>query len=390
MTSPQVFVSYSQKSKEHTAELAVEIRGRGLRTWQDVSYIRRGLKFESEIRAGMAASDGCLVHVTEHALRSRWLRRLEIPLAVQLRTTKPYRLIPVFEGFEDFQQAGAATEKAFGVNLAEYSGCLIRADGDLVAASRDTVKSFYPKEGDMDTTRGSLRIGFHTRAYTPGDHDLNLDWTALLDRPVVLEESWRRLWTGLLDINKILRDWSPCRRIILSGVAHLGAAFAFGMAFPVVSRYEIAVQQGPELWERAQAAHHDLLISTDWGNVEGDVVTVEVSAAREIHQDVAGYLTGMKIQPRARLLVRPGDGSPSRTSLSANSAWACAADVAEALNRLRADVRPRRIMIFLAAPMAFAVFLGSQVNAAGASIETYEFEGNGYYRALVIESGRAE
>lgn len=390
MTSPQVFVSYGQKSKERTAELAVETRGRGLRTWQDISHIRRGLKFESEIRAGMEASDGCLVHVTEHALRSRWLRRLEIPLAVQTRSTRPYRLIPVFEGVEDFEQARVITEKAFGVNLAEYSGCLIPSDGDLVPASRDIVKSFYPKEGDTDTIRRSLRIGFHTRAYTPGDHDLDLDWTDLLDRPGVAEESWQRMWRGLLDVNKILRDWSPCRRITLSGLAHLSAAFAFGMAFPVVSRYEIGVQQGPELWAQTGTGDHGFIISTDWGDVEGEVVTVEVSAAREIHQDVTGYLTGTGIQPRVRLLVRPRNAAPSRTSLSGNSAWACAADVGEAVNRLRAEVRPRRIMIFLAAPMAFAVFLGTQVNAAGAFIETCEFEREGYRRALMIESGRAE
>ncbi len=386
MSAPSVFLSYASDHLEEVATLAEELRARGVRTWQDVSQIRSGEKVEAEIRMGLERADGCVWYVTERALESEWVRRLEVPLAIERRA--PFKKIPVFRSFESFTNAGEASRAAFGVNLTEWNGYL--ADGSeecLARVARGVLSSFFFRDGD-ERSRDLINLGLHARSYSPQDEEVTLDWTSLLGSGPGDQETWSRIWRAVLDVRTALGEWTSCRRLHVSGKAHLTAGFAVGLAFPLTSGFSISVSQDREEWDGTSRARHDFKVDVDWGTVTGDVVTVEVGASRAIFADVRRHLVENDLVPRARLQIYPAAG-PSRSSLEASQVGTLARDVTEHLNRVRAEVVPSRVLFFFACPLALAVLVGTQVNAAGASVECLEFDEGAYRPALSVKAGRA-
>ena len=385
MTSPIVFLSYSHEDLEAAVELAAEIRARGLRTWQDTKAMRLGEKFEAQLREGIDSADGVVFYTTPNSLRSEWVKRVEVPHAK--RQTPSFKLMPVFHGFRDFDVARIACIESLGFDLTEYYS--YRRSGvslDPAEAASYVLRSFFEPNGDG--TREVLNLGLHGRQVGPGDRDLDIDLTEWLGDEPGTEADWERIWIALLDLSDTVSRWSSCRRIHVTGVAHLSAAFALGMAFPAPSRFQFSVEQGGSVWNQDSDRAHEMVLRTDWGDLKGRVITVEVSVSRDVRADVDSYLQGLRISPRARLQVSP-IGSPGRDSLNGASASTLANDIVGHINALRAELQATEVMFFLACPMALALFLGASVNAMGSSVRIHEFDQGLYHQSLVVHSGRA-
>ena len=386
MTSSQLFISYEHDHLDEVVALTEELRARAVMTWQDIDDIRKGMKFEAEIRKGLADSNGCLWYVTDESLTSEWVRNLEVPLALKREST--FVKIPVFRSFGNYEAAKVATKESFGSDLTEFSAFMTDGSASsLATVANGALKTFFPKNGDS-SDRSVISVAMNARSYGPSDADVVLDWYSILGREPGQTKTWERVWHAILDVSAALTAWSPCRSIVLSGKAHLTAGFAFGLAFPTVSGFRLTVDQGGEPWENSLQVPHTFELDTDWGDLNGDVLTIEVGTSRSVLSDASRYLEANNLSPRARLKIEP-ESEPSKDAISLATAGSLARDIAEEVNKIRAGVTPKRLLFFMACPLALSVFIGSQLNAAGAEVVSMEFDEGEYHEALLVPSGRA-
>jgi hypothetical protein len=175
-------------------------------------------------------------------------------------------------------------------------------------------------------------------------------------------------------------------RIILD--THVSLAFGVGAILNVKSGKSIEIEQrtaGRQFW-----SPDDLPLDSTWPALvverervgDGKEIAVAVSLTHDVSRDVRQFVSGV---PAIGTIVhaRPVTGSGGRSVLCGHHAYVLAESV---LATLRADQGAGRTTahMFIAAPNAFAFFLGQQQPAIG-PVVTYEwdFEGrrDGKYRA---------
>ncbi len=388
---PRLYTSYSHECEAEVNEMAClveELRARGLKTWQDVSDIYSGEKFESQIREGMEASDGLLAYLSPAALASPYVTKLELPLGLELNRKRDlFAVIPVFRGFSSFKAAAFATKEALGRDLTLFQGYLIPEEGTgekLGEVALASLLHFYPRDGGVSCGE-PLLLGLHTRAYTPGNRELELDWTPLLSAGSASSEEWTRLWRATNDVKRVLEENSKRRDLLIEGHFHLSAGFLLGYVFRATSGYRLSIAQDGEEWTQGYASDVPFSMATDYGPIGSDYITLEICAVQDICPAVNALLASRDLEPRARLQVTP-EGRPRANSVARRNAWALARLAAEETKRLRAELEADRIELYMAGPKALAVLLGAEFNAHGASeLCTFEFGPGGYQPALVIK-----
>ena len=192
---------------------------------------------------------------------------------------------------------------------------------------------------------------------------------------------WDRYLAGIRDLQAVLSRWTEGRLLSLQIRAHLTAAIAFGRVFNQAAGWRPTVEgrHGRATVSDAEA-HRDLKVSPDKGAGSGDL-SVEIDLLGLKVSDLASETLAQLPEPATSRLClwreTTGDLSPEDVGAMASAA-------ANKVRKAAFDIRPKRIHLFCASPVEFAVFLGHRLTSMHADLHLYERDGAGYLPSLIV------
>ena len=393
--SPQAFFSYAHEDWESAVRLVEELKLRGFGVFRDVERMREGKRLEDEMGEGVGDADLLMCLITEHALQSKPVVEKELKPALRktVREGRPV-VMPVVCGLGSTHQE--VTERTWPVLqldfTATWSGGIlptaadVLAHEDAAAIARKAVAALYPR--DRGPAAGTWRLQVVTHGSPSACDGLSVDATSFLggtSRQVGHPAAWQRVLGGIVDLERALRAHGRRRDIEITGNAHLTAAFATGFVFRRVAGWRLAVRADDGVCHpQADAATHDALrISPEPGSLDSSFITVEVNLlGREMDGLVDDVLSALG-QPSFRLRVEHTGGS---TPIPCEDLAAMASTTARSIKQTVGERRTEAVHVFLAAPFAFAAFLGAELNAVGAFVQLYEWADHRYHPSLELES----
>lgn len=391
-------LSYSHADDDVTASRLVdELRLRGIVTTRDVENFGMGRRIGSEMDAGI---DGHLVvsHLTENALSSEPVvsRELRPALATFRQTGWPV-VVPVPRDLGEDRPAIDATIAGrvpvsiqatwlpiapSGVDHLPIEFCADVARGALRSVLRE---GRGPADGRWDlqvVSRGTSRAG----------SGFNVDATSLVggrDARPGDGECWQRIFNGLCDLEEALADYGGRREIQIVPFCHLTAGVATGYVFRRAKGWGACVlaRDGEACAQGSTVLRDGLRISpVDEGPAADGRLFVEVDlAGRPPREAVDELIRRSGGVPAGRLVI---DREPGADLLSAEQIAGHAVAIALAIKYARAKVAAKTVHLFIAAPAAFAVMLGAELNALCAELVLYEHAGeyDDYVETLTINA----
>jgi hypothetical protein len=207
------------------------------------------------------------------------------------------------------------------------------------------------------------------------DADLLVDWSPEFGARTV---DWDLLTLAAADLkNELARLRLP---IEVDPQARLAAAFAFGHCFPLASRIALTgVHRDGSRWSLGRGRDADAIEeeSERIAGADATVATIQVSFARSVGTAVRQAEASLGLNPGWRRSLA-GRGAPVDARVAAAAAWT----FGRAIRELR-DEGVREAHVFIAAPAALALLLGSAVNA-GPAMTLYHTDGGAYRASLRI------
>ena len=197
------------------------------------------------------------------------------------------------------------------------------------------------------------------------DADILIDWSP--EFTAGADPCWNDLVAARDDLRTEVRRAG--RPIEVSVNARLGAAFAFGRAFPPPARVEISTVEG---WRRGDHEDDRLVAVTDdvvGGNPQ--VAVVEASFRRSVTTAAGSAIASHHLNPGRRLSLTFG---PDATIVDEAVAAAATASFGNVLRQL-ADHGVRTVHLFYAGPGALAFLLGTTINAGPAIVLYHLIDG---------------
>ena len=372
--------------------IAEEIRARGVLTWQDITDIRSGKKLEREITLGLDKADAVLSMLTPASLASDPVCLLEIgPLLNRRRRGEAKDLIVAPRNLGDRAAIAEATIRRYGVDLTADWMPVILPAGEAVLTPAEAVPianavlgHFFPRGGNG---HDELRIGLHSRAFTPGFRDLEVDWTSLFDverRSRGTPDQWARAWRAIRDLQHTLARHTAQRRVLFDGQAHLTAGLLAGLAFSRSSGFQVGVLGGGARWDQGvpDSSPADVAITEEPQSLESTTVAVELELSRSVTARVSAYYARLGTVPRLRILVVPS--APSDRWVDPSSAGALASYLGRMIRDAVDRTAARQVDLFYAGPLSLAVLLGAEVGSLEASLQLFEFEDGAYHNSIRI------
>ena len=303
------FLSHEHGDRPALVRLETDMRRRGLSSWRDRKNQHRGEATDSAVvKAIQSETDGFVMYGTKKILTSAYVWEHEWPPAYlrhQAETRAdhpfPYPLIPIFVGI------GVADLKTAAVDHNQplpttFNGERLKPG----LAGRRTMASYLLRTGltrrSAEAPTGPLRLHLTTFAVPDDlDADILVDWSPEFGPGAVSP------WQDLLDArDDLAAALAQTGRVLEIGVqSRLGPAFAFGHAFPHVSKIPITAGDG---WQLGHDEDPALVAATEVPLVDGDpwIAVVEVSLARNVSVAVDRAAAAFGLAPARRLTIGYG------------------------------------------------------------------------------------
>jgi hypothetical protein len=248
------------------------------------------------------------------------------------------------------------------------------------------ITAMYPPATGPDSEAWKLQVV--TRGTPAACDGLSVDATSFLggEHPQVGHPAaWERFHQGLLDLERALRAHGQRREVELTGRAHLTAAVAAGFIFrrPTGWLLSVCADDGACYPLSAASEHDALRVSPQPGNPEASFITAEVNLLGRPMDPLVDAVLASLGRPSLRLRIEhanEGQYIPCNELAAMASATACA------IKTTAAERQAETAHLFLAAPFAFGVFLGAELNALGGFIQLYELAQHAYHPSLELES----
>ncbi len=374
------FLSHQNGDRAALMRLEADMRRRGLASWRDRKDQHRGVATDPAVLTAIQTdTDGFVIYGTTKILGSAYVWEHEWPPAYLRHQAEtgadhpfPYPLIPVFVEIGVTDLKGAA--KAFKQPLpTTFNGERLKPGLAGRRAMANHLLRTALARRSAEAASGPLRLHLTTFAVPDAlDADVLVDWSPEFAAGVTTP------WTDLL----LARDDLAAelartgRGLEISVQARLGPAFAFGHAFPSVSKIPITAGDG---WQLGHAEDLSLIAVTDVEIVTGDprVAVVEVSLVRDVTVAVDRAISALGLAPCRRLLIGYGSGADH---VDAAVAAAATAAFGRRLRKMR-DEGVTEAHVFLAGPAPLALLLGASVNA-GPAMTLYHTVDGDYVRSV--------
>jgi hypothetical protein len=391
--TPYAFFSYCHEDMESGIRLVEELKLRGFSVFRDIERMREGRRVESEMGQGIDQADLLMAYLTPASLASDPVVAKEIKPALRKfdREARPV-VFPVVAGLgSTHDEVTSNTWSRLQHDFTSTWGEGILGDvpkllplEDAAALAGKALKAVYPPGCGPDSGTWSLRVATHGAQHAVDG--LSVDGTSFLGgdrREVGHPAVWRRVYRGLVDLERVLRVHGQRRHIEVRGAAHITAAFATGIVFRRTTGWRLGVWADDDVcYPQVPATNREgLRVTPSVGSSDSHFVTAEVNLlGREMDTLVEDVLASIG-RPSLRLRVEhAADGYIPCDDL-ARMASATAAAIKSAVE----DRKANRVHLFIAAPLAFAVFLGAALNATGAFIQLYEWADHRYHPSLELQ-----
>lgn len=384
----QLFLSHYSKHGHEVAELARELRFRGIRPWVD----KQGgflVADDSAVEAERAIKEDCLgllLYATDDVFSRDFICDHEIPPALQMREADSRFLLLAVPRNLSFEELSEQSLKVYGSDLSRYhtrpaNGCWEDARAGLTEIAGDVlIKVLRLAELNSE---GQLGIQFSTREVAPPEKGeaLTIDGTeAYLPIPDSNIDSFNALIHGMRDVKKAVAKQFGRPDLQVHGFKHLSAAFLFGRVF---QPFSITVRQTPsEYWKvNVDTADQSTFVSAVETTERVAELVVQVSSGfKNLSPAVDEVFAGKCFH---RLIL-----SPSTTPLVVDESH-CSTMVRDAyvaIEKFTSCQPVEKIHLFAAAPQAFMMGLGQRF-AGMPEAMIYDFDGSAYSAPKCIPGG---
>jgi hypothetical protein len=350
------------------------MRRRGLASWRDRKDQHRGVATDPAVlKAIQSETDGFVIYGTSKILGSAYVWEHEWPFAYLRHQAEagadhpfPYPLVPIFVGSTTVKDLKTAALDHKQPVPTTFNGERLERGARGRRAMANFLLETALVRRNAEAPAGPLRLHFTTFA-VPDDlqADLMVDWSPEFGPGCV--SPWDDLLLARDDLaTAIARTGRPLE---ISVQSRLGPAFAFGHAFPHVSKIPI-IAGG---WNLGHIEDSALITATEVRDATGDprVAVIEVSLARNVAVAVDRVVASFGLSPSRRLSIGYG---PDAAHVDADVAAAATATFGRRVKLLRDD-GVTEAHIFLAGPAPLATLLGAAVNAGPAMTLYHTIEG---------------
>lgn len=363
------FLSHEHGDRPALVRLETEMRRRGLSSWRDRKDQHRGVATDPAVlKAIKFDTDGFVIYGTKRILDSAYVWEHEWEHAYVRNQAEvgaahpfPYPLIPMFAGagVSDLKKAAIAFRQPVPT---DFNGERLTPGPTGRRAMANYLLRTALTRRAAEVPHGPLRLHLTTFAVADDlDADVLVDWSPEFAAGATTP------WTDLLQARDDLAAElaRTGRGLEITIQSRLGPAFAFGHAFPRVSKIPITAGDG---WQLGESEDPALVTTTDVRVAGGDprVAVVEVSLARTVTVAVDRAIEVLGLTPSRRLSLAYGRGADH---VDAAVAAAATGALGRRLKRLR-DEGVTEAHMFLAGPAPLALLLGASINA-GPAITLY-------------------
>lgn len=209
----------------------------------------------------------------------------------------------------------------------------------------------------------NLSVGFSTFADTSfgGLVDLNLRMADLFGQTDNLNGNFTEAATVLNKVKASINDPYFSKDLLVYVQARLSAAFLFGWVFRKVTKFNLKVISGKQIWatEGLPYVKSNLFeFPPQFRNSKSDEAVFALSVSRNINQQVIKHVDKMDDQPRIVLSY----GVDGFVINSAAQALSFAEEVAKKIKMLIDEWEIKKIHLFAAIPGPLALLIGYHLN----------------------------
>jgi hypothetical protein len=362
-----IFLSYRRADASEVRGLEGAVRLRGVRTWRDVNDLPLGGATEDEILEAIGGrTDGLVLYATPRLYEpnSRFIWEKELPAADARWQRDGYPVIVIYRGTTPAELSARCRSLGLTDFGALTNGTWIPARDDAGPAETAVARA------QASVATGILRTLLARRPQSPqttlvlrsfqmADHPdgalLDVDWTS------ALEAADRDDWTydllpALRDIREELQR-AQREALVVHPNARLSVCTAFGMEFPLASRFRIRlIGRDRKEWpqEPGPSPVSFSLERTDGAAPERAVVALGFT--RDLHESASAVAT--TVDAGLLLELKP-DG------LQLDQMLRPLTEAIGAQLRALASRGVRDFHVLVAGPAPMAVAVGRQLHALG-------------------------
>lgn len=399
------FISYRRSRIAESERLVASLRERGIPTWRDVDDLNTA-PTESELRRVLnnASTASAILWITPETAESAMIKRVEAPVAIErYRCNDGFFIVPVAAGGLDYQEAAAALNTGRSlVDIGNWNIIKLQSDpaddADIRKVANQVLKQRLAAIDHWLPPDAPIRITLNTRqpAARTTDFALNIDWShcfgGIQNRTATAADWQHKLLPALDDISRAIRQNTPDRSVLASGLLSLPAAAALGNCFMATAGPDIAWEQrmrdqSSQVWSlsapREESGFQSNILD---GSIAGENIAVMVSVNNDVSSAVAASAatTGPM---RAYVHIKRNDSAQSATLESPGQASHLARMVIDETRKARLEYAINgRIHLFAAAPAGLAMMIGQLLNTLG-PVQTYEHipsDGAGNYQPAAL------
>jgi hypothetical protein len=363
------FLSHEHGDRPALIRLETEMRRRGLSSWRDRKDQYRGVATDpAVVKAIQSETDGFILYGSKRILSSAYVWEHEWPPAFLRNLAEtdaghsfPYPLITVFVDTIPAEIKRAAVDHKQPVPTTFNGERLQAGPAGRRAMANHLLRTGLTRRA-AEAQAGPLRLHLATFAVPDDlDADVLVDWSPEFAPGATTQ--WADL---LLARDNLAAELARTGRgLEITVQSRLGPAFAFGHAFPLVSRIPITAGDG---WQLGYAEDPALVTVSEVADATGDrrVGVIEVSLARKVTVAVDRAIAAFGLAPSRRLSI---DYGPDADHVDAAVASAATATFGRRLKQMR-DEGVAEGHVFLAGAAPLALLLGASINA-GPAITLY-------------------
>jgi len=378
------FLSYAH-SDSRLADIVERIFKRhGVRIWRDKRNLAPGCRFADAIQKAInERCDGLIIIVTPQSLTSGFISNIELLEAHHSQLP----IIPLFFGVS-IKEIKRLSPQTIGFDLTSFQGAneLPSPESEDEASIQQKVdevawKTLRESLRQLKSARPgkSLRVALHSYSHVlDKDVDIDLDWTEYFQDALPNSQVWNDVLLPALTRVKraIMGSGLTTPELFLPFGVHLSIGLAFGFVFRQQTRFQLAIQQGPQIWHtRIAPSSRETVPKLTYDRKEADVDdprSHDMALGLSFSRDLRNSLDQM-VGVRLKRNIVPPDG-PGRHSVpdGKHALW-WAHEIADRIGKLQAKHRIETTHLYFSMPFGMAVMLGWFLNARG-PIQVHEWD----------------
>lgn len=387
-----VFLAHHNESQGTVNQLAQELQLRGLVPWVDKlpGGFSAGDGLEEEARRVIREeASAFLLYLTDKALKTQFIRDIEIPEALARRGRQPSFPIYAISAQYSFGEIAPLTEEHYGASLASYHGYSLNVrhleteDEFILRVARGALEKHLDIQKLEDPQSIDVQVSSWESMKSTPEELLRVDATHLVDGKLDSPVTWARILTALVDIKRQLAVHYGRPRLVVNGSKHLTTAFIVGRVF---NRFPLDIRQtASEYWRTYGALFPVPSFSFEHtpGSFAARTLIVEIATGdKDISKGVDDLIARGQVVKGGRLKVRPIQGRVNVTDVISRS---LSQETYSAID-LAMRVQPTdQLHLFAAAPQAFFMTLGTLFQGMP-DVYLYEWTGTKYLPTAVVPS----